>query len=149
MMNRLEQSVSGVKRNGRAFSLVMMDIDRFKEVNDTLGHPAGDQILIHVAEFLRHGTRETDEISRWGGEEFLILLQDTELSDAVDQAERLRAALSERRFPVEGTPVGITASFGLGAFTGDQSLQALLKQIDARLYQAKNQGRNRVVAADA
>jgi diguanylate cyclase (GGDEF)-like protein len=148
MMHCLEQAVSRFRRSGQVFSLVMLDIDRFKSVNDTHGHPAGDQLLVHVAGFLKNGTRETDEISRWGGEEFLILLPETDLRDAADQAERLREGLSGKAFSLEGKPVSISASFGVVRYRGDLNLQSLLRQVDACLYEAKNQGRDRVVCTE-
>ncbi|MBN2810106.1 MAG: diguanylate cyclase [Deltaproteobacteria bacterium] len=147
MMQRLEQEVSRFKRKPEPFSLVMVDIDHFKNVNDTYGHPAGDQLLVKVANLLKSSIRDTDEIARWGGEEFLVLFPGTDLDKGLEQASRLHKTLAEWQFHLEDNiTLSITASFGVCSFRDNIYLESLLKQVDSCLFQAKAEGRNRVFA---
>lgn len=145
MMQRLEQEVSRFKRQNQPFSIVMIDLDYFKAINDTYGHPAGDQLLIQISDLLRLGVRDTDEIARWGGEEFMILFPDTDFDMAVELAHRLNKCVVKKEFKIEGNSVKITASFGVALYSGQQHLQNLLKEVDDCLYEAKERGRNVVV----
>ncbi len=130
-------------RNQRALSLVMLDIDRFKQLNDTYGHGVGDATLIEVAAVLRRVARESDILARWGGEEFVLLLPETNIDDAVAMAERLRLAISELRITSQSKEVVVTASFGVAQRTEhDMSLDGLVAIADDRLYRAKRNGRN-------
>lgn len=141
----LDEEWSRAKRYGTLFSLVMLDIDHFKEINDEHGHQAGDKALIAVAQRLTRELRDIDCLARWGGEEFLLLLPNTSQKGATELAERCRVALMST--PIES--FNITASFGTAQYdTQDQDLNHLLKRVDIALYQAKNAGRNRVVASD-
>ncbi|AFZ67843.1 GGDEF domain-containing protein [Deinococcus peraridilitoris] len=125
------------------FSVVLVDVDRFKAVNDDLGHAVGDLVLRGVADALRTGVRDGDEVGRWGGEEFLVVLPRAELPDVLQVAERLR-------FQVEQSDLlpgrGITASFGVAVWRAGDSLEDLLRRADEALYCAKREGRNRVCA---
>lgn len=145
MMQRLEQEVSRFKRQNQPFSIVMIDLDYFKAINYTYGHPAGDQLLIQISDLLRLGVRDTDEIARWGGEEFMILFPDTDFDMAVELAHRLNKCVVKKEFKIEGNSVKITASFGVALYSGQQHLQNLLKEVDDCLYEAKERGRNLVV----
>ncbi len=130
-------------------SLLMLDLDGFKEINDNHGHAAGDAILQLVGRTLREITREVDATARLGGEEFGILLPNTKAADAVILAGRVRQAIEEIRCSVEGQTVSVTASIGVAEYgDGMQKLDDLLRGADAAMYQAKNQGRNRVVLSE-
>jgi diguanylate cyclase (GGDEF)-like protein len=132
-------------RTGAALSCLMVDVDRFKSVNDRYGHAAGDRVLAQVAEVLRAKSRHTDLVCRYGGEEFALILPQTDLEEAGLIAERIRVALAEK--PLAGVPV--TASFGVSAISlGPSGPQGLLDQADRAMYAAKRMGRNRVARYD-
>lgn len=126
-------------------SAVMFDIDRFKRVNDTYGHGIGDQVIRRVAEA---AAAESDLAGRLGGEEFVLLLRDTALPDALACAERLRAAIAAVELRTSGSVVNFTCSFGVGEWTPGETVDDLLRRADLALYQAKAAGRNRVAAFD-
>lgn len=132
-------------RSGAPVSVLLLDIDRFKDVNDTHGHPTGDQVLIAVADALRTGTRAGDVIARTGGEEFAVLMPDTALAEGQRTADRIRAAVAA----ADG-PVPVTASAGLAAAPnhGSTSTQ-LVRAADNALYAAKDAGRDRLVTVEA
>lgn len=132
---------------GRLLSVVMLDVDHFKRVNDTYGHMVGDQVLCAVAETCRTTLRGTDIIGRYGGEEFAILLPDTSLENARHIAERLRATLAQTPIVAENTTLAITASLGVAALhpTEPLSIDALVDRADQALYAAKELGRNCIV----
>lgn len=138
--HRLDQMIAEANR-GRAFCMVMIDVDHFKKVNDTFGHQVGDDVLRHVAEALRGAAREVDFVGRYGGEEFVMLLPEANLEGAYDAAERARAALENNPFGC----IKVTASFGICAFSKGMDQDSLKKAADGALYQAKESGRNRVV----
>jgi two-component system cell cycle response regulator len=146
---RLEQALvveaSRAERTGGHLCAVMADLDRFKRVNDTYGHDAGDKVLAGFGDVLRRRTRETDIAARFGGEEFVVLMPATDLQDAIAIADRVRAAVAELRF--ESMPEPITASFGVAERAAGEPGDALLRRADAALYEAKRLGRNRVTAA--
>ncbi len=121
------------------FGLILLDLDHFKQVNDTYGHPVGDQVLTTVATLLRNNVRANDTVGRWGGEEFLIICPNTQAEGAVKVAEYLRARIATQAFPVVGR---LTASFGVTVCHADDTLQTLLARADQALYQAKYAGRN-------
>jgi diguanylate cyclase (GGDEF)-like protein len=145
----LQNEMARVERMGGTFSLVLVDIDYFKNINDEFGHGIGDVVLIALSRAFEKSVREQDIVSRWGGEEFLILLPNGAQADAVEQAERLRQLLDSDALQIDRYPHRVTASFGVCEFSTGQDLEFLLKQADVALYQAKSQGRNQVcVAAD-
>jgi diguanylate cyclase (GGDEF)-like protein len=130
-------------RFGQSFSIILVDIDKFKHVNDAHGHQVDDQVLIAVAKTLQIHTRETDALGRWGGEEFIIVCTHTDHNGAVKLAENLRQVLEVQNIPVVQQ---MTASFGVATYQlGDQQ-KDIVARADAALYQAKRQGRNRVEA---
>ena len=132
-------------RHDHNLSVVLLDLDNFKRINDVHGHACGDEVLIATAKFLKKSIRDQDVIARWGGEEFILLLPETDLQEAVTLAERLRSAMAEIRLKHAGVEIGITASFGVvQRGTRDRSLDALISTADKYLYQAKDLGRNRV-----
>lgn len=121
----------------------MIDIDHFKRVNDTYGHNIGDDVIRLLAKNIKQGSRESDLICRTGGEEFLALLPDTDMKQAVDIAERLRKKVEKMPLPI---PENITISLGVTCFIpGAEQIDNVLKIADDALYQAKHEGRNRVV----
>jgi diguanylate cyclase (GGDEF)-like protein/PAS domain S-box-containing protein len=135
-----------LNRTGIPFCLILIDVDRFKDINDNFGHGVGDQALIAFAESLQQASRRTDLVGRWGGDEFLVILPEVQLKDATTLAERQRAAIVAG-VPEELKQRGLTGSFGVAeAVLGDSSM-TLLDRVDSALYQSKSQGRNRVEAA--
>jgi diguanylate cyclase (GGDEF)-like protein len=131
----------------RAVAIVVADVDHFKAINDTLGHDAGDQVLRHIATVMKNTLRGTDRVARWGGEEFLLMLDVVDSAEAADVAERVRAALEENPAQYRGTDVPVTASFGIRVVVdAGESLQQAIIRADANLLRAKEEGRNRVVA---
>lgn len=146
MMHQLEIAMNHFYRSDRTFAIILIDVDFFKRVNDVYGHDGGDMVLVHLAQILQTKMRQIDSASRWGGEEFLILLPDTMLHQAEEIAERLR-------YYVETNPtqsnIQITISLGIAVIRqhGD-SLESLITAADHALYEAKRSGRNRVAIAN-
>ncbi len=137
----LQQESARARRHRTSLSIVMLDVDKFKSVNDRFGHGVGDQVLRQVAAALRSSVRADDVPARWGGEEFLVILANTDLDGARTCAERIRARVEGERFGVAGQ---VTVSAGVAQFEPGESLDALLARADGRLYEAKAAGRNRV-----
>jgi two-component system, cell cycle response regulator len=138
------------KRKERPLSIIMLDVDHFKDVNDQYGHSTGDQILRHMAETLTKNLRHYDRIGRWGGEEFVVILPDTEIIEAVAVADRMRIATAETQIPLEnGESYAVKISLGVAYATGSYpSLEKLVDAADLAMYQAKQTGRNRVCSLD-
>lgn len=138
-------------RYGHSLSLLMMDIDHFKKVNDTHGHPAGNVVLQELAKIISFQLRDTDSIVRYGGEEFVAVLPETPLETAQQIGERLRATMEEHPFVLpDGKTIHCTISIGVAAGTGESADgERLLAKADEALYEAKNTGRNRVCLAEA
>jgi diguanylate cyclase (GGDEF)-like protein len=135
--------VARAERFGTPLSVVLADLDRFKEVNDTHGHAIGDEALWTFADVLRETMREADVAGRWGGEEFLLLLPGADEDGASQLAERVRARLSARR--IAGAPdLRLTASFGVAEYVPESGAERLVGAADRALYQAKRAGKNRV-----
>jgi diguanylate cyclase (GGDEF)-like protein len=145
---RLDERLAEARRYGRRLSLILTDIDHFKAVNDTHGHPAGDRVLQGVARVLAREARTTDLVARYGGEEFAIVMPETDAAGALVIAERIRERVAEAAFDVEGGPLRVTLSLGVATFPGDADAKApLVEAADGCLYAAKRGGRNRTVAA--
>ncbi len=146
-LNRLlPKTVSNARRDHIPISMVVMDVDFFKNINDTYGHPHGDKVLAEIGAWLRSSFREGDLMFRWGGEEFVILLNNCPLDEAMAIIEKQRKRFAERRF----ANCEITASFGISSyqdFTQNIAYETLFEQADQALYQAKIGGRNKVVRA--
>ena len=123
------------------FTLILIDIDYFKSVNDQHGHLVGDQVLIEFASLLKSHTRRSDVVGRWGGEEFLIVCPETKSSEALLLAEKLRLTVSQHKFT---TVVSKTASFGIAQYQMDETIESCLNRADQALYAAKKSGRNQV-----
>lgn len=140
----LEDEQGRFERKDQVYSLVMMDIDHFKDVNDTHGHSAGDRVLQEFADRLQSTVRGMDVLGRFGGEEFILLLPETGYEGAQTLAEKLREVIAERPFDLEDQEVGITASFGVTAQTSEspREHEELIKEADQAMYEAKTSGRN-------
>ena len=136
----LEHDLALSARKGIALSIIMLDVDHFKSINDTYGHQAGDRVLVAVAEVLARSIRKADLLGRWGGEEFLLICNDTK-EEAIRLAEKLRVALQSHAVLPVGT---ITASFGVSTYRSADTSQTLIARADAALYRAKATGRNQV-----
>ncbi|WP_025854313.1 GGDEF domain-containing protein [Pseudomonas sp. CHM02] len=144
---RLDQEVNAWHQRGNSLSLTMLDLDHFKRINDGYGHLAGDKVLKIIANVLRKRLRPTDFIARFGGEEFVLLMPDSALADALAVGEVLRAAIEACPFHFKGEPVTITVSMGVAQFLPGERSDLALKRADAALYRAKAAGRNQVQAA--
>jgi len=147
MEQRLREAVQAFQRTGRPFSVIMADVDHFKRINDVHGHEAGDGVLRAVAALLGARLRGHDALARWGGEEFLLLLPETDLAAACDVADRLRAAAEAELGHGAGFGQSVTLTFGVSVFDRPMRVAACLKQADDALYAGKAGGRNRVVRA--
>jgi diguanylate cyclase (GGDEF)-like protein/PAS domain S-box-containing protein len=144
---RLEEAFRELRRRGRTFSLLMIDCDRFKRVNDTLGHDAGDQVLIALVRICQESLRMVDVTFRWGGEEFLVLLPGASREIALAVAERLRLAVEAATIVYEQHVIAITVSIGVAAAEdAGGSADDIMRRVDRAVYAAKAGGRNRVVA---
>jgi len=142
-----EKTLLGAVRSGRPVSAIMIDIDRFKPVNDRYGHAVGDEVLQVVARRMRRGLSEGDLVARYGGEEFAALLPGANLHEAKEVAERLRLLIGAKTIKSSAGPLGVTISLGVAAAQGHgDTLAGLLDRADRGLLDAKRQGRNRVVA---
>jgi diguanylate cyclase (GGDEF)-like protein len=135
------------RRTNRPFSLLMFDIDHFKKINDHYGHPVGDQILRALSEQCRANSRSVDVVCRYGGEEFVIFLPETNSEVAQIVAERLRHTVMETSFPTDAGPLKITISIGAAQANERDVLKTLIERADSALYAAKRTGRNRVVVS--
>lgn len=145
MQHHLEKEFSRFKRHGHHFSVILLDVDHFKAINDTYGHDAGDHVLVEIARILRKTSRELDLAARWGGEEFMILLPNTPLLHALKLAERVRNRIEHHVISYKGQSLRATASCGVCSITQTKDLKQLLIQADLNLYQAKERGRNQVI----
>ncbi len=137
----LTDEISRWKRYDSGLSLIMFDIDHFKNVNDSFGHDIGDEVLIKMTNLIKEYIRDSDVFSRWGGEEFMILLPHTKIKDASNLSERIRKKIENKYFRGPNT---ITCSFGVTEFTIDDTEESFTKRVDEALYESKHSGRNQV-----
>lgn len=144
-----EQAVSEAKRTHGNLCVLILDLDHFKHFNDRHGHLAGDFVLRHFAALLTRQLRQSDLVSRWGGEEFVMMFKDTDLATAAVLAERVRAATEAEPFEYEGNRLAVTVSIGAARLPSHGGLQEVLRDADEALYRAKNSGRNRICLATA
>lgn len=142
----LEQEMERTQRSGQPTTLIMLDIDHFKKVNDQWGHETGNQALIHISNLMRQTVRKLDMPCRYGGEEFAIILPNTELAASIPVAERLRQIIAESPLLVDDKPLSLTVSLGIDSYLlgEDASFNELVQRADHYLYQAKQEGRNQV-----
>jgi diguanylate cyclase (GGDEF)-like protein len=146
---QLDEEMKRAARYERPLSLIIVDLDGFKQVNDRYGHPAGDKLLEGVASILRANVRQTDLPARYGGEEFVVICPETDHDEAMVVAERIRKAVEAARFRlVADETSAITCSAGVATFPNDApDGQSLVQAADSALYRAKKSGKNRVYAA--
>ena len=148
MEDTLQISLAQASRRGSPTSAIMVDIDHFKGVNDSFGHEVGDHVLRQVADVLGRLSRSSDVVARTGGEEFLLILPETELESARVLAERIREAIGERPLLVDSQRIAVTVSLGVACTVGDANLDDLSQEADRAMYLAKRGGRNRVASVE-
>ncbi len=149
LWHEIESESKRFARTGRAFCIGMMDIDHFKKINDSYGHDAGDRVLASIADMVSRNLRAHDEAFRFGGEEFLLCLKETDLAGGLHVLERLREQLMTTPIKLaSGVALTVTASFGLVVSSEVTTPTELLRRADAALYRAKQEGRNRIITAD-
>ncbi len=137
----IQRVIASSKRYQEPFSMVLFDLDYFKEINDVYGHQMGDEVLMHVSNEMGRATRDADLLGRWGGEEFLLVCPKTNLAGALKLANKIRVHLAQQRFL---TGKQITLSAGVAEFGKDENYHSILKRLDDSLYIAKQSGRNTV-----
>jgi diguanylate cyclase (GGDEF)-like protein len=147
MDQTLEREIEMSRRHSQPLSLLMLDIDHFKQINDTYGHSAGDEVLKAVAASIKNQLRNVDMVFRFGGEEFLILLSNTSREAAAMIGERLRFAAQAQDYEAEGKMIELTVSIGCSTLLPGESAESLLRRADSALYVAKREGRNRLAMA--
>jgi diguanylate cyclase (GGDEF)-like protein len=148
MEQTLARETEIARRQQRPLSVLMLDIDHFKVINDTHGHATGDQVLRAIADGIKTRMRNIDQVFRFGGEEFLIVLSNTGREPAALVGERLRTAALLLTYPVDGPPVGLTVSIGCATLLPGETADSLIRRADTALYAAKRQGRNRLEMAN-
>lgn len=145
---KLEEEQIRFERNNHPFSIIIADIDFFKKVNDNYGHAYGDFILKSVSHILKNTARKQDSVSRWGGEEFLLLLPETDAAGAASLAEKLRSKIANIAFDDGSFQITITLTFGINVYDRVQNMDSLISAADSALYEGKQKGRNCVVIYD-
>lgn len=146
-LEKAEEEIARIKRFPSTFTLLLIDVDRFKNINDTYGHAAGDAVLLSLAQMLESHSRTTDFVARYGGEEFVVLLTETSLPDGMTFAERLRKIVAEHPMPFRIRQLFVSISVGVAEANGEEDIDQVLQRADEALYKAKSEGRNRVVQA--
>ena len=140
-----EGEVRRMARSGNEFSVVLADVDNFKQINDRHGHACGDHVLKQVGTILEERTRDIDRVARWGGEEFILLLPETSTDGAAVLAENLREVIAGHLFEFEGEQLSITMTFGIAVHRKGESMDACIARADTAMYHGKEQGRNKVM----
>lgn len=146
MRESLERERIRFARDQKPFIIAIADIDHFKKFNDTYGHDCGDYVLQEVSHLMKECLRKQDIVARWGGEEFLIMLPETELEGGVQAIDKLRETLAETKYKFEENEFSVTMTFGVTVFDGSQHIDGCIKAADEVLYAGKRGGRNRVVS---
>ena len=144
IVSKLEVEVQRSERYGSPLSVIIFDIDNFKEINDTYGHLAGDAVLVEVARMIRKGVRGIDSVGRYGGEEFLVILPETDGAAATVIGDRLRQKVAETLFPHNGKAISVSVSGGVASYRDGRDAGKLIGLADENLYKAKNEGKNLV-----
>lgn len=147
--HEIDMEIAECRRYPRTFSLILGDLDYFKRVNDTYGHDCGDYVLKTLAEVIRTHLRDSDRLSRWGGEEFLILLPETDCTQARESAERIRQMIEETTLIYEGHPIALTITLGVTDYQGEPVVSEIIRRADQALFKGKEAGRNRVIVSCA
>ena len=144
-MEKLEYEQAKYERFGKDFSIILGDIDFFKKINDQFGHDAGDCVLKVIADILKSSIRKIDHVARWGGEEFLVVLTETNLSGAARVAEKIKITIEKHKYEFDKNPAQVTMSFGVACHAGKNGkIDGLIKTADKLLYKAKENRRNQV-----
>jgi diguanylate cyclase (GGDEF)-like protein len=141
----VENDIAYAKRNGIDLSVIMLDLDDFKKINDVYGHLAGDEVLKSISRLISSMVRKSDYLVRYGGEEFVLVLPDSTLYSAVEVAHKIRKLIEKHRVQFEGKSIAVSASFGVAALEDKQDGSYILQEADERLYRAKSLGKNTVV----
>ncbi|WP_345980047.1 sensor domain-containing diguanylate cyclase [Sulfurimonas sp. HSL3-2] len=141
IMKQIKEEINRIKRNEEPLSIIMYDFDNFKQINDNFGHEMGDYVLKESTQVVSQVIREIDKIGRYGGEEFLILLPFSNLSNALEVAERVKDAVASHQFKDLDQ---VTISLGVVEYNNDESLESFLKRVDEKMYQSKHSGRNTI-----
>ncbi len=142
MIEKMENEQNRFARSGKVFSIIMTDIDDFKEVNDKFGHDGGDFILKSLAQLMRYSIREQDTVGRWGGEEFLLLLPETDIDGAKSLAEKIRKNISVTPFVFADLEISVTMTFGIASYNKTMRIDDCIKKSDEALYHGKQKGKN-------
>jgi len=140
----LSKEMARSTRHDNSLSLIMLDVDNFKNYNDTYGHPEGDEVLKDIGSIIKSSIRKIDVPCRYGGEEFAVILPETTKDNAVILAERIRERLVEKRFFPQGNRVNVSASFGVAQYIDEKSSKEFIQRADEQLYQAKEKGKNKI-----
>jgi diguanylate cyclase len=143
----LEKEYKRIQRTKSPLSVALLDIDNFKQVNDTLGHQGGDEALIHLTKVIKEALRPSDSVARYGGEEFLIIFPDTDMATAMEVVERLQRELTKKFFLHNNERKLITFSAGVALRADEEDQENLIGRADKAMYHAKQTGKNRVVSA--
>jgi len=143
---RLEETIARADRSNLPFSLMLLDLDHFKEINDSFGHAAGDTVLVELAKLLGERLRQTDIAARWGGEEFVVIAEGSPVDQAKVLAEQIRQTMAQRVIP--NLSISPTVSIGLAGYSRGETDIGLMRKADTAMYEAKHQGRNRTVALE-
>ncbi|GFD71344.1 hypothetical protein KUL113_07640 [Tenacibaculum sp. KUL113] len=142
----LEREFARIVRNKSKFSIAIADIDRFKSINDTLGHEQGDEVLVQISKVFTTRLRRQDILARWGGEEFMFIFNDTDEAGAVEALEQIRETLNQAPLYINGHEFRVTSSFGVSEVTPDIDISSAIRCADKALYHAKDNGRDQVCA---
>lgn len=148
LLEALARTLEQAGREGQRVGLIVLDLDHFKQINDRYGHGAGDKVLQVTAARIRSSLRPTDTVGRYGGEEFLIILPNTDLPSSIRIAERVRSSLNKDAVHTNDERISVTASQGVAVCDGSEDAKSLIERADAALYAAKRAGRDRIVAAE-
>jgi len=144
-IEHIEQILIDFGKNKTPLSLIMLDLDYFKNINDTYGHDFGDKVLVGISNIIRNGVDDSSYVVRFGGEEFLIFLPKTSLESAISIANRIRNIISRTTFTYkDGTIISVTVSSGVATLKEDETIESLFDRVDQALYKAKNNGRNQI-----
>lgn len=148
ILDRIDHEIKRVKRSGKPFGIILCDIDHFKQFNDSYGHDCGDFVLVSITKEMKYMLRNQDHVSRWGGEEFLLILPDTDLAGCGIVAEKIRQRIAEENFKFQGMDLSVTLTLGVTVFDNTADIDSCIKDADNALYQGKEKGRNQVVICE-
>lgn len=148
ILERMPEELARCARSGNPVSIVLLDLDHFKQINDAFGHAAGDSVLRGFAQLARSGLRTDDALARWGGEEFLLLLGNTDTHQAEPCVRRLLVSIAQARFSCLGSDTVVTCSAGIAQYKSGETIEEVVERSDQALYRAKHDGRNRLMTSE-